>query len=92
MIEDAHQNNFAISLNLSLKTEVTKVFAFCNFSIPSDKNDRACSRVVLKRMVDICKVTTILSSIGKIMLEEVTKHADFEVKCPFKQVSFVSNF
>lgn len=78
-------------MNLSLGFNLSQVIALYNFSTPKDKNDEKFSKLIIKRSLDICrmskgKANNMVDQIGKLMLDEIVKYADFEIKCPFSMV------
>lgn len=81
-------SNFVASMNLTLGHNLSHVIALYNFSTPKDKNDKNYTKMIIKRSIDICRISkgksnNMVDQIGKMMLDEIVKYADFEVKCPF---------
>lgn len=83
-------NSFVASIDIFLVHNLSQVFALYNFSIPKDKNDNDYGKLITKRNMDICRLatakTTVVDKIRKLLIDEIEKHADYEVKCPFSKV------
>lgn len=80
--------NFVISANVSLNVNISKIIALYNFTIPRDKDDREYKRLIVKRNADVCRMAkgNKGDKIGKSIYDEVTRSADFDVKCPISKV------
>lgn len=70
---------------------MAKVVIVYNFSIPLDKNDRQFSRLLIKKNVDVCRIAkgNFGDRIGKMIIDEISKYADYELNCPFPRVCMV---
>ena len=73
---------------MTLGYEVTKAMVVYNFSIPKDKDDRRFSKMLMKQNIDVCRIAAALKGdqFTKMIREVLTKHTNFELKCPFKKV------
>lgn len=87
LLQDDHEN-FVVSTNVSLYHNISKVIAVYNFTVPNDKNDNEYKKLIMKRNADVCRMAkgNISNKIGNMMIDEIEKHANFEVKCPFTKV------
>lgn len=53
-----------------------------------DKNDHQFSKLIVKKNVDVCRIAkgNMGDKIGKMIMDELAKYADYELKCPFTKV------
>lgn len=84
--------NFVISANVSLSIDITKIIALYNFTIPRDNDDHEFKRLLVKRNADVCRMAkgNKGDKIGKTILDEVVRSADFDLKCPIGKVKKLS--
>lgn len=85
-------DHFITSINVSLFYDVSKVVIVYNFSIPRDKDDRQFSKLLMKKNVDVCRMANgnMGDKIGKMIMDELSKYADYEIKCPFRMVKIIA--
>lgn len=60
------------------------------FSLGTGDPSSAFPKTDIKTNINLCKVTEKYSGnfLAKIFVEKVVKYVDFEIKCPFKKVSY----
>jgi hypothetical protein len=82
------RGNFLTSANVSLNFDVFKLVALYNFSIPSDNEDREFKKMLIKSNLDVCRMAkgNRGDKIGRFMMDEIAKYADFDMKCPINKV------
>jgi hypothetical protein len=76
------------------KKPALKMIQLITVSIPEDSNEREYRRVLLKTMVDLCRLSSVQSTFfAKAFMENFSESANWEFRCPFKAVNrTVSNF
>jgi hypothetical protein len=77
-----------MNMTIDFSQEVSKMMVFFTFSIPKDKNDKNYERTLIKSNVNACRMISgiIGDFLTKMIMEDLHKYADFELKCPFPKV------
>lgn len=77
-----------MNITIDFAYEVSKAMIYFTFSIQKDKNDKNFEKVLLKSNVNACRMISgiIGDFLTKIIMEDLMKFVDFQLKCPFPKV------
>jgi hypothetical protein len=67
---------------------IVKMTIHSNFNIQKDKNDRNYERQIFQTSTNVYRMSeSVLGDfIAKMIMKDLRKFIDFDVKCPFKKV------
>ncbi|KAG5674425.1 hypothetical protein PVAND_004397 [Polypedilum vanderplanki] len=88
-------NETTLDITINFAYDIEKILIAFSFSIPKDSNDKNFERILMKSTINACKMLQGIMGdfFVKMIMENLAKHAKFELKCPFpKGIYVVSNF
>lgn len=76
-------------MQVDLAYEVSKLVVTFIFAVPKDKRDKNFEREIIKSTINVCKMFQGVMGdfMVKTIMDTLHKSANFELKCPFSQVS-----
>lgn len=88
-IAKAESGETTFNMTVYYGTEIIKVMALISFNVQKDKNDRNCERELIRTSINICKMAqgVLGDFIAKMIMQDLHKFIDFDMKCPYKKVS-----
>lgn len=79
----------SINITVYYAEDIEKQMIHYEIYVQKDKLDRNYGRQLIKSSINVCRmVGGILSDfVAKMIMDDIQKYIDFELKCPFKKVS-----
>jgi len=80
----------AVNVYFEYFQDVTKFTVKFKLSIPKDKNDQNYEKVLLDSATNVCKMAKgiVGDFLVKMIMEDFSKFADFNITCPWKKVCY----
>lgn len=77
-----------LNISVNYLSEVSNMTAFFVMSVNKDKNDNNYEKVLVSSSTNVCKMLKGIAAdiLTKMIMEDIGKSADFELKCPIPKV------